>query len=234
MQYSDYFDFFSGFSFYGLSNSTSKTFVTSTDFRRRAFTDAFPFASVQEVNWPVPSFNSASTIVGDAATAYQISVDGPLRATYPTRTYFDLVDAGQPLETFQETMSHRADISTYEGRMGARSWVPIFGVGRIGVAAGSLFNLINYKLAGSRYVVSLGPAIPGVVVENQAVTVSDFQFKFGGFIGTDLEVYLGRSGFVKASAEYAISDKMRYQLLSIQTEFDPGGFSSYLAAGLRF
>jgi len=37
-----------------------------------------------------------------------------------------------------------------------------------------------------------------------------------------------------ATAEYNISDKVKYQLLSVETEFDPGGFSSYLAAGLRF
>jgi hypothetical protein len=246
VQYSDYFDFFTGFSFYNLSNSTTKTFVAPGQFRRRAFRDSFSFFGDQDAVWSGLEFNSAvDAIGGEDAHQFQITPDGPSKSGYPTRTFFEVAQALQPGQEpvyFQETMGQRADIDTYELRFGGRSWFPIWGIGRLGVVAGPLFNFINYRLAGSRYVVSISPPPaagqpglpPGTVIENVVGIVSDTQFKFGGFFGTDLEVYLGNRGFLKASAEYAVSDKMRYQLLSIQTEFDPGGFNSYLAAGLSF
>ncbi len=242
VQYSDYFDFFSGFSFYNFGDSVQKTAVTQAPFQRFAFTDAFPFLGTQAANWPVGGFNSATTILtgttttGDpAAQEYEIVVNGTSRGIFPTRTFFLVSDPSQPSENFQETIAHRADFNVNEWRFGGRSWFPIWGVGRLGFAAGPLLNFVYYKLAGSRQVVSLGPNLPpGTVVDSVVAQVSDLQFKFGGFFGTDFEVYLGRSAFLTATAEYNISDKVRYQLLSVQTEFDPGGFSSYLAAGLRF
>jgi len=236
LQVSNYFDLFTGISFYGTAHSTNNIYTTQAQLRRRAFTDSFPFASDDTSAWPITPFDSANLQVGSTSVhAYQVIVDGQSRGNFPTRTYFEVVDFGQPLENFQETISHSANINTYEWRFGARSWFPMWGLGRLGVTLGPLFNLINYNVDSARTVISLGPTLPaGTVTERIARSQNGNQVKFGGYAGADLEAFVGRLGFVKAAAEYSISGKLQYQLLSVQTEFNPGGFSSYFAAGLRF
>jgi len=234
VQVADYFSLFSGFSFYRLGRSTTKTFVTQADFMRRAFTDTYSFASSDTGGWTSP-FDSHNTIAnGNAIQRYQIASDGILSGQYPTRTYYETLDASQPPENFQETISHRADLETYEFRLGARSWFPLYGMGSFGFSLGVLGNLISYRLFGAQSAVSLGPAIPGVVVENQVASEKNIQFKAGGFIGSDLELMVRPAWFVRGAVQYNLSDQLRSELLSVNTNFDPSGFNASLAGGFQF
>jgi hypothetical protein len=234
VQVADYFSLFAGFSCYKLGRETTKTNVTPVDFGRRGFTDTFSFVSDDAGGWTLP-FASADTIAnGDGTQTYTIAPDGIAQGQYPTRLYFLTTDFNLPQENMQETISHRADLETYEFRLGGRSWFPLFGMGSFGVSVGAIGNIINYRLFGSRTVVSLGPTVPGLILETPLASEKNMQFKFGGFLGSDLEVLLQRGCFVRGSVQYSLSDQFRAELLSVYTNFDPGGFSWSVAGGFRF
>ena len=234
VQVADYFSLFAGFSFYKLGRETTKTQVQPVDFMRRGFTDTFSFFSSDEGGLVIP-FDSHNTIAnGNPIQRYEVVPNGIAQGQYPTRLYFLTTDFNLPQENIQETISHRADLETYEFRLGARSWLPLFGMGSFGVSAGALGNIINYRLFGSRTVVSLGPTAPGLILETPLASEKNMQFKVGGFLGSDLEVLLQRGCFVRGSVQYSLSDQFRAELLSVYTNFDPGGFSWSVAGGFRF
>ena len=72
------------------------------------------------------------------------------------------------------------------------------------------------------------------VLFSEAGDVNAWIANYGGFVGTDVELGT-RNIFVKASGEYNfIVPKFTYQLMSIETEFDPSGFSAAFQGGFRF
>ncbi len=238
MQFGSYFDVFSGFSFYNTSHAISKTFTSTGIMSRRAFADAFPFFSDQfDTTWPAGHFTSENTIIGTTPAEgifnYQISVDGILEGRYPTRTFYLVGDPSIPGETLQEAISHRSDVNVYEFRFGGRSWIPLYGMGRFGVFAGTLANYVTYNISGSELITGLGPNFPGqqlyALIQNQ----SDNTWSFGGFAGTDVEIGFGR-WFAKWSAEYSVAQEISYRVLSSDFSFRPSGFQMAISGGIGF
>ncbi|MGO9121345.1 MAG: hypothetical protein ACLQPD_27515 [Desulfomonilaceae bacterium] len=235
VQATSLFDIYLSFSGYQTGRSFSKSFNYSAPVMRRAFTDAYPFGSPDTNAWPISSFDSNNTIINDVPVQqYQISVDGMFRNKFPTRTFSVVPDPTITAENLEEDVTHRADINLLEFRWAGRTWVPLWGMGRFGFSLGAIGNAINYKINGTRTITSLGPAFPGTVVFSETGNVDAWIANYGGFVGTDVELG-SRNIFVKASGEYNfIVPKFTYQLMSIETEFDPTGFSAAAYAGFRF
>ncbi len=229
------FDIYLAFSGYQTGQSFSKSFNYQAGMARRAFTDTFAFGSPQDAAWPAARFDSATTVIaGTPIEQYQISVDGKFRNLFPTRTFFLVGDPTVPAENLQEDVSNKSDINLLEFRWAGRSWVPLWGMGRFGFSLGAIGNAINYKISGTRTITSLGPALTGQVVFSETGNVDAWIANYGGFFGTDVELG-SRNLFFKASGDWHfIVPKFTYQLLSIETEFDPTGWSLGLYGGLRF
>ncbi|MGO9121346.1 MAG: hypothetical protein ACLQPD_27520 [Desulfomonilaceae bacterium] len=163
-----------------------------------------------------------------------VQVDGKFRNRFPTRTFFLIGDPTVAAENLQEDVTNKSDINLLELRWAGRSWVPLWGMGRFGFSLGAIGNAINYKINGTRTITSLGPSLTGQVVFSETGNVDAWIANYGGFVGTDVELGV-RNFFVKASGDWHfIVPKFTYQLMSIETEFDPTGFSVAFLGGLRF
>ena len=229
------FDIYLGFSGYQTGQTFTKSFNYSATMARRAFTDTFSFGGVQAVAWPISPFDSDTTVInGDPVQQFQIAVDGKFQNRFPTRQFFLIGDPTVAAENLQEDVTNKSDINLVEFRWAGRSWVPLWGMGRFGFSLGAIANAINYKINGTRTITSLGPSLTGEVVFSETGKVDAWIANYGGFVGTDVELG-SRNIFVKASGDWHfIVPKFTYQLMSIETEFDPTGFSLGLYGGLRF
>lgn len=242
-QYTNFFDFFYGFSFFDLSRTMSKTGLLEAELYRRTFTDTFPyFSSGSAADTWRGAFDSVTAIPGNEDADYYLWADGQGQGFFPSRSFGERRDQSQPDRRIQEILTHRADIHVYENRLGVTSWFPLYGMGRMGFSVGALLSYIYYRMSGTRSAVALEtldpendpPVFPaGTVLTNEANSIWDWWFNYGGFVGTDVEVEYDRY-FLRGTAEWAFCEMETYQLFSILTEFNPGGFSYALTAGARF
>jgi len=235
-QISNFFDLFSTFSWFSVSQSTGISNVIVGQGARVAIRDTFPFSSDDfESNWPAFNFNSSSTCIVGAGCfqAYEIAVNSALRGVFPNRTFTTQLDATVPAESIQETVSSRVDINVYETRLGGRSWVPLFGLGRLGVTFGGSFMPAYYKIAQNRNYVSLGPNVPGQVLFSVSNEFKDWRPHYGVFVGSDLELGNGIY-YIQGSIDYTWVNNQTYTLDAVETSFNPGGMSVGAMAGLHF
>ncbi len=238
-QWSNYFDVFYGFSWFTASNSMSATSVIQGTGSRTSIIDTFPFLSDDPSAWPVFNFNSSNSIVnGDATFNYRIAPNGPGQGILPNRQFAAVPDATIPTEDIQETITNSAEFTPLENRFGARSWAPLWGLGRFGAILGGAIIPTYYKITGSRTDIALGPEIEGQVVPGQELFAEVIENKewrtlWGGFVGADLS--LGNTGyFLYGSVDYMWANNLSYQLGSVTTIFNPGGFTAGLSAGFQF
>ncbi len=248
-QYSNFFDFFYSFSFYDLSRGMTKSSSLDAQLYRRTFTDTYPYYTPNTVTeeWPhpgdsEPNFSSLLGVRDSEGTNYNLWVNGPGRGFYPNRTFGEVSDGSKDTRKVRETLTHRADIHVYENRLGMTSWFPLYGSGRVGFSAGAQLSYIAHRLTGRREVVAeatldywrTSPYFPaGAILADEAHSMWDWWFNYGGFLGTDLEVDY-RGFFFRGSAEWAYCETESKELYSILTEFNPGGISCALSVGARF
>jgi hypothetical protein len=93
-----------------------------------------------------------------------------------------------------------------------------------------------YKISGSRTDIALGGSDtvdPGTVLVAEVIENKEWRTLWGGFVGADLS--LGNTGyFLYGSADYMWANNLSYQLGSVTTIFNPGGFTAGLSAGVQF
>jgi hypothetical protein len=237
-QAGNFFDFFYGFSWYSLGHGFGNTVTQPTPMSVRGFRDAWPFFSDDVSGIPGAVFNSSVSIVGGNELGninYLIHMDtAGQNGSFPTRTFFLADYPGGGDENIQEVVFHRADLGIYENRFGARSWAPIFGLGRIGATAGLLVTPIHYQMSTTTLVTSEGPNLPaGTVMYSSNIQNRDWWWNFGGFIGADIEIGLPRYYF-SGSVEYSLCKREMFQQESVETFFNPGGFAATFGGGIRF
>jgi hypothetical protein len=237
-QWSNYFDVFYGFSWFTASNSMSVTSVIQGEGSRTTITDTFPFLSDDTSPWPVFNFNSSNSVVNTTSTFnYHISPNRSGQGILPNRQFGTVADASIVTEDIQETITNTAEFTPLENRFGVRSWAPLWGLGRFGAILGGAIIPTYYKITGSRTDIALGPAngavAPGTVLVAQATENKEWRALYGGFVGADL--FMGNTGyFLYGSADYMWANNLSYQLGTVTTIFNPGGFTAGLSAGIQF
>ncbi len=140
-------------------------------------------------------------------------------------SWYDLTDSGWTTgETPADTLSFQLDLADYQFRMGARTWVPLHGMGRFGVNCGGLISVIPFDLDVSR-------DSEGII---RGGSHGDTWTAFGGFAGIDAEVNYGRT-FAKCRIEGSLVTGNRYeQLLGMAANVNTSGFSFSVGGGVRF
>ncbi len=237
MMATDYFDVFYGFSFFNLSRNFLKSQEKDGVFYRRIFTDTFPFHSSGEGT--VPALNSVGVVGGQQDRNYYLWPDGAAQGIFPNRTFSDKVayDEDYPTARFKVDLTHRVDLETYENRFGFRSWFPVYGLGRVGFSMGTVLSCVYYRVTGARKAISidaLGPDTPaGTVAGAEAHSLAEWWFNWGGFAGMDMSIEY-RGFFGQASADWSLCEDESVQLMSVETEYNPGGFSVGFMGGVRF
>jgi hypothetical protein len=233
-QAGDFFDVFSGFSWFNVNNAMGYSVVVQGTGGRSLIQDTFPFVSDQDVAWPVGLFQSADTIIGSEPThRYVITPNSPLRGIYPNRQFLTQTDNAIALENIRQTVNSTADISVYESRYGGRSWVPLYGMGSLGVYTGFSFMAAYYKLTENRVYISEGPRFPGVTLLAISAYHTDWRPHYGGFVGSDLALAFGPV-YVNGSIDYTWASEQSYRLDVVETNFRPGGLTAGVAGGIRF
>ncbi|MGO9569218.1 MAG: hypothetical protein ACLP5H_16915 [Desulfomonilaceae bacterium] len=237
-QWSNFFDVFYGFSWFTTSNSMSLSSVIQGQGSRTTITDTFPFLSDDTSAWPIFNFNSSDSAVGTTLVHnYRISPNGPGQGVLPTRQFSSVADATIPTEDIQANIFTSAEFTPLENRFGARSWAPLYGLGRLGATLGTAVIPTYFKITGSRTDVALGPVdgavAPGTVLVNEAREYNNWTTLYGLFVGGDLS--MGNTGyFLYASADYMWATNFHYDLGAVTTTFNPGGFTAGLSAGMQF
>ena len=239
-QLSNYFDLFYGFSWFTISNSMSLSNTIQGQGARTTIVDTFPFVSDDTAAWPVSlgAFQSSSSInIASTATQnYHLATNSPLLGIFPNRQFSAQADASIPFENIQETITNSAEFTPLENRFGARSWAPLYGLGRLGATLGTAVIPTYFKITGSRTDIasgSSGTVAPGTVLVAQTAEQKDWTTLYGLFVGGDLS--MGNTGyFLYASADYMWATNFSYELNAVKTTFNPGGFTAGLSAGIQF
>jgi hypothetical protein len=239
-QFSNYFDLFYGFSWFNVKNSIGLSNTIQAQGARTTIVDTFPFVSDDNAPWPVAlgAFQSSQSIntASSSTQNYHLATNSPLLGIFPTRQFLSQADASIPTEIIQETISNNAEFTPLENRFGARSWAPLWGLGRIGATLGTAIIPTYFKITGSASYIasgSSGAVAPGTVLSAQVLEHNDWRTLYGLFVGGDLA--LGNTGyFLYASADYMWATNLNYELGAVATTFNPGGFTAGLNAGVQF
>jgi len=206
---------------------------------RTVIVDTFPFISDDVSAWPPGgglgfSFNSSNRIVGaDPAMNYHIAPNSPANGVTPNRQFSTQLDESIVPERIQQTVNNTVDINVYDMRWGGRSWLPLYGLGRLGVSLGFAFMPAYYKITENRNYLALGPNTPGEVLASVSSEHLDWRPHYGGFAGADLSLGVGPV-YVNASADYTWATHQMYRLDFVETSFSPGGMSASAGVGVRF
>jgi hypothetical protein len=237
-QWSNYFDVFYGFSWFTASNSLSVSSVIQGTASSTSIVDTFPFLSDDTSAWPIFAFNSSDTAVNGVYTQnYHLAPNSPANGgIFPTRQFSTVPITDIPTELIQETITNSAEFTPLENRFGARSWAPLWGLGRFGAILGGAIIPTYYKITGSRTDIATGTSgevDPGQVLYAEVIENKEWRTLYGGFVGADLS--LGNTGyFLYGSVDYMWANNLTYDLGTVTTIFNPGGFTAGFSAGIQF
>jgi hypothetical protein len=234
VQATSFCDVFWGLSWFGLEKAMNKTFTSRAELWRRAYRDTFSFWSDDSANWIAGSWESDVRPNGSNVNQ-QIIPDGRGTGGFPNRQFYETLDgkgaSNFPPVIVNETVACRTDATVYENRFGVRSWTPLYGMGRFGVALGPVVNLIYFRASQTSRAEYSG----GVVHVDDVSTISQgWLASYGFFTAADVEIDWN-SYFFKTNAQYSLSEEK--QLMNSPytwTNLNVSGFSSILAAGIRF
>jgi hypothetical protein len=244
-QWTNLFDFFYGFSWFSLDKSVSRQFDTRAELWRRGFRDTFAFFSDQDVAWTPGPWDSLTSPIGGTSGNRQIMVDAEGTGGFPNRQFFEQADpAGAlllpPVNVSERVVLH-TDVTVYENKFGARSWTPMYGMGRFGVTLGPLMNLIHYKASHTSreeftasFLPPAPPAPPSQTLRETSVSNEAWLISYGLFTAVDLEIDYNNF-FFRTNAQYNLSEEKQLKNSQyVWTNLNLSGYSSLLAAGVRF
>jgi hypothetical protein len=130
-------------------------------------------------------------------------------------------------------LTYNLNFTVNEFRSGGRSWIPLFGIGRMGVTLGVITSYIPYQIDVNRII---SDAATGAVIDVIAGHQADYWIHFAAFGGIDVE--LGFSiFFVRGSLEGSIGSYQTYEdtdRLAIETRVNPSAMSLSATGGIRF
>jgi hypothetical protein len=198
---------------------------------RRGFRDTFPFSSDNSANWIV-GFWTSSTIVENENVNYQILPDSPGPFGMPRREFYLVNVSSTGGVPVTEHLNLETNVRVYEMKLGARSWIPLYGLGRFGITLGPLMNVLNYS--ASTHNVYTFATVPGPQSIEYANLNKGTLLSFGVFSGGDLEVAFGQF-FGRLTGQYTVAEEKH--ILnddSTYTNVNLSGFSTIIAGGVRW
>jgi len=139
------------------------------------------------------------------------------------------------LENFQQNITISAEFTPIENRFGARSWAPLYGLGRWGMMLGTAVIPTHFKITGSTTDINLvsNNTPVGTVLLDQAADQDNWKTLYGVFIGSDLS--LGNTGyFLIGSIDYMWTTSVNYDLNAVKASFSHSGWSAGLSGGIQF
>ena len=231
-QWGPFFDVFFGFSWFNLKESFSKTFDTTADTYRRVIQDTFPFFSDNTANWSVGSWTS-NTTTGTENVNNQILPDSAGVIGFPRRAFLERLDSGVPPLPVVEHASARTDLSIYEYKLGARSWTPLYGMGKFGFSIGPLMNLVNYRASSHEAVTFFDSEGQPITTVSSSIKNQGWLTTWGFFFGTDLEI-VSNVYFVRGTVLYSVQQQASVNADPVETVFNLNGLSALVAGGLQF
>jgi len=232
-QWGDYFDWFFGFSWFSMKHSFSKVFDTTAVTYRRVLHDTFPFTSDNTAIWILGNFTSDMQVGSENNANQQILPDSGGFIGFPRRTYTERLDPSVPPLPVVEYSSGRTDLSVYEYKLGARSWTPLYGMGKFGFSIGPLMNLINYRASANESVTYFDSTGAIITTESYANINQNWKTTWGFFFGTDLEI-VSNVYFVRGTVLYSVQQQFELNADPVETYINLGGISALLAGGLQF
>lgn len=124
-------------------------------------------------------------------------------------------------------LAYQLDFTFYQGRVGGRSWYPLYGMGRIGVSLGAQLGVVPFKVSVNETIIG-GPVLT-------AASHSDYWWHGAGFLGLDLELGYNRY-FLKGSIEGVLGGPtLTYEDLGfISTKIKASAVSAAITGGIRF
>jgi hypothetical protein len=236
-QWTNLFDLFYGLSWFDLDRSVATEFHSVANLWREGFSDTFPFWGDNGDGLMVGTFLSNLRPNGSNVNR-QILPNSPGQIGSPYRTFFTQVDpegtAVRPPVPVTEAVSAHTSVRVYENRAGARSWTPLYGLGRFGVTAGPVMNAIYYNTSAISTTTFFIPNLPPGVVGPVATQKTEWLVSFGVFASVDIELTFNRY-FLKTNMQYSVSEeKQLVNAPDLQTNLNLSGFSSIIAGGLHF
>ncbi len=140
-------------------------------------------------------------------------------------------------DNFQQDITISAQFTPVENRFGARSWAPLYGLGRWGAFLGTSVIPTYFKISSSTTDIDLGAPDTGdgagTILLAQTADRNDWNTLYGVFIGTDLS--LGNTGyFLIGSLDYMWTTSINYELGALKTSFSHTGFTATMSAGIQF
>lgn len=238
-QWTNFFDLFSAFSWYDLDANSGSIHPLTASLMRRGIRDTFPYTSSRTGTWqgtaPV-GIHESSLIETVEGVWDQILPNAPSNGVSPSRVFFFTQDLSVPAMQITETVSMHADVRIYEYKLGARSWVPLYGLGRFGIVFGPMLNQINYNASVNR--VATFPLTTGTVSASATSSNKGTLLSWGAFAGGDIEGAFGPY-FGKFAAFYHITEEKALKNadtpeLAVDTNINLSGFNMAFNLGCRF
>jgi hypothetical protein len=230
-QWTNFFDIFGAFSWYDISDKVSRNWAGTSGTMRRGFRDTFPFSSDNSANWIV-GFWTSSTVVENENVNYQILPDSPGPFGMPRREFYLVNISSSGGVPVTEHLNLETTVRVYETKVGARSWIPLYGLGRFGITLGPLMNILNYS-ATTHNVYTFG-TVPGPQSIAYANLNKGTLLSFGVFSGADLELTYGQF-FGRLTGQYTVTEQK--QIVNddaTSTNVNLSGFSTIIAGGIRW
>jgi hypothetical protein len=256
-QYSTYFNFLMGLSWFSLSESYRTVLPYELQELATSIVDTFPFQSSNPGAWPDAFlFNSTDNPLFVAAPGsvpydenYFMFPVGTADGILPERQVAQVPVLEIP-GAIRQTLANQLDLTMYEFKFGGRSWYPMWGLGRFGASLGGLFAPTPYTLV---QVNRLEPQIevldpntglpvfwPGTAIPINpgnpliaAHETRDYWWNYGIFGGVDAEIGVG-TFYAKATAEYDWYIFRGGHSGAVKTSFDPSGYAISVGGGIRF
>lgn len=250
-QWTDFFDLFGGFSWYDMDINFGRTYDTTSSLSRRGVKDTFPYTSSRTGTWqgttPSNAYHPSTLIETEAGIWDIILPDSSRNGVSPHREFFFVNDATIAPVPATETITLHTDVRVYEYKLGARSWVPLYGLGRFGIVFGPLLNQIGYNASVGRVTTMQLPQ--GTVTVPYYESHNGTLLSYGLYAGGDLEVAFGQY-YGKFGVNYNISEEKTLKAcdnsvtlsntltvdpsMAVDTNINLSGFNMAFNLGCRF
>ena len=230
------FDVFTGLSVFQTSQTFSDSRQTFVSFARRGYRDNFAFESSDPAAWTPLNFYSVNGTLGFSYFIFPNDGDGK---PIPARAFFSAIDPSVFPTLSQGSTTAKLDLTTWESRVGGRTWIPLWGMGRFGTSFGGLLAASPQTLTSNSIFVATvdNPAagvVAGDVLINNSLKTDSTPWNLGLFGGIDIEIGAYR-WFAKSVLEY---DYYYYgstvESDTISANINLSGVSATFLGGVRF
>lgn len=241
-RYSNFFDFFWGFSYFNIDESYSVNGPSLAGVARRGYKDSYVFTSSNTADFTYRNLYSEGFPDGEDRTqSYLIYPNGTdVQQQLPQRVFYFSRDVNSPSTAVNRTVYTNLEMQTFEFRFGGASWVPMWGgLGRVGTRFGTLWAPTPYTVTTRIVAVAtednqqMGVTAGDVLINRSHKEEDVYWWNSGLFGGLWWELASNRF-FAKTSVgwDWYFADLVYGN--EVEVRCNPGGFNMVFAGGARF